>query len=267
MSTIFHFRRKNTSHTIAKMTSIAKKHNIQEDALHVVEHEFVEQDSLLALALSADEEDVIMCCFPFLGWNDSICFLMSAYVNHFKKKQDIRRLFENIMIKTCQYIHNAHLRRWIAFSSSNNRHAEMPKWPLGVQTFLYNLAHAVWLDLGPYETESIYTKALFIGLRNSPWVRRVYSQYPIEVRYSGCVIGYRYVDLIVELGTGEEFVIEVKALSRHEFERHLPQLRFYMRQLDIPRGVILNFLHGTIGCFVPSMLIDCCARANRFAWR
>ena len=116
---------------------------------------------------------------------------------------------------------------------------------MGMQTFLYNLSHSIWLDLGPCETEAMYVRALMIGLQASGLVKRLHHQFPIYIRYCGRKIGTRYIDLIVEFHSGEVILLEIKALFSHDFEKHAAQLHFYMQNSGIRKGVILNFLKRT----------------------
>ena len=93
----------------------------------------------------------------------------------------------------------------------------------------------VYNTLGPGLLESVYEKALFqemklIGLK-------VQSQVPVELIYKGVCIGNDLrLDLIVE----DQLIIELKSVESL-LPVHFKQVRTYMKLLDKPAGLLVNF--------------------------
>lgn len=96
---------------------------------------------------------------------------------------------------------------------------------------IYNVYNA----LGPGLLESIYEKALMIELAESGL--KAESQLPIAINYKGHNIGEGLrLDIIVE----NKLVLELKSVEElHPV--HYKQLSTYLRILNTPVGLLINF--------------------------
>ena len=93
----------------------------------------------------------------------------------------------------------------------------------------------VYNHLGPGLLESVYEKAMIQELRLRQLL--VQSQVPVSVMYKGqCISNDLRVDLLVE----NSIVVELKAVE-HLMPVHFKQTRTYMKLLDIPTGLLVNF--------------------------
>ena len=93
----------------------------------------------------------------------------------------------------------------------------------------------VYNTLGPGLLESVYEKALFHELS----LRDLYveSHIPVEIIYKEEVINSELrLDLIVE----DTLIVELKSVETLQ-PVHFKQLRTYMRLLDKPVGLLVNF--------------------------
>jgi GxxExxY protein len=94
-------------------------------------------------------------------------------------------------------------------------------------------------DLGPGLLESVYETLLAAKLARSGV--RVERQKPIDFEYDGIRLGEGFrADLLVE----RRLIIEVKSLERLAAV-HSRQLLTYLRLLDLPLGLLMNFGGGT----------------------
>jgi len=89
--------------------------------------------------------------------------------------------------------------------------------------------------LGPGLLESVYEACLFAGL--SERGLRVERQKPIPIRFNGVVLdeGFR-IDLLVE----NMLVIELKSTEAF-MPVHGKQVLTYLRLMDLPLGLLMNF--------------------------
>ena len=93
----------------------------------------------------------------------------------------------------------------------------------------------VYNHLGPGLLESVYEKAMIQELRLRQLL--VQSQVPVSVMYKGqCISNDLRVDLLVE----NSIVVELKAVE-HLMPVHFKQTRTYMKLLDKPAGLLVNF--------------------------
>ena len=95
-------------------------------------------------------------------------------------------------------------------------------------------AIAVHIELGPGFLEKIYEEALCRELkaREIPFRR----QFRAKIRFRGEAVGEAVIDLLV----GDRLVVELKAVeSIHAV--HVAQTISYLKTLDQPLGLILNF--------------------------
>ena len=96
-------------------------------------------------------------------------------------------------------------------------------------------AMEVYNHLGPGLLESVYEKALIyeLKLRNLD----VQSQVPVKIGYKGFCIGNDLkLDVIVE----DTLIIELKSVEKL-MPVHFKQVRTYMKLLDKPAGILVNF--------------------------
>ncbi len=99
---------------------------------------------------------------------------------------------------------------------------------IGASMEVYNI-------LGPGLLESVYEKAMFreLSLRKLD----VETQIPIDIMYKGAVIGTDFrLDFIVE----DMLIVELKSVETL-LPVHFKQLRTYMKLLDKPVGLLINF--------------------------
>jgi GxxExxY protein len=94
-------------------------------------------------------------------------------------------------------------------------------------------------DLGPGLLESVYETLLAAKLTRSGVL--VERQKPVDFEYEGIRLGEGFrADLLVE----RRLIIEVKSLERLAAV-HSRQLLTYLRLLELPLGLLMNFGGGT----------------------
>jgi iron complex transport system substrate-binding protein len=90
-------------------------------------------------------------------------------------------------------------------------------------------------DTGPGLLESVYEILLAEGLRDAGLDCR--RQVPVPIRYKGVVVDNAFkIDLLVE----NQLVIELKSVERIA-PVHAKQLLTYLRLMDLPLGLLMNF--------------------------
>jgi GxxExxY protein len=103
------------------------------------------------------------------------------------------------------------------------------------------IGHAIEVhrSLGPGLLESVYSRCLEWELRAAG--HEVVPQMVLPVRFRSVTIqtGFR-ADLVVSSGLGTSVVVEMKAVEALE-PVHRAQLLTYLRLLDLPVGLVLNF--------------------------
>lgn len=94
-------------------------------------------------------------------------------------------------------------------------------------------------DVGPGLLESAYEALMYESLRRDGL--KVARQGIVAIEHDGIVIeqGFRY-DLFVE----DKLLIEIKSTDRHA-PVHAKQLLTYLRLMDLPLGLLMNFGLGT----------------------
>lgn len=107
------------------------------------------------------------------------------------------------------------------------KHQDLTRKIIGVFYDVYN-------ELGHGFLESVYEKAMVIGLRDAGI--KVAEQAPIMVRFRGEVIGDFRADLLIE----DSVILELKAASGLE-PAHEAQLLNYLRATEIEVGLLVNF--------------------------
>jgi GxxExxY protein len=99
---------------------------------------------------------------------------------------------------------------------------------IGASMEVYNV-------LGPGLLESVYEKALLYELKLRGI--KVSSQIPVNIEYKGNVIGSDLrLDIIVE----DILIVELKSVESL-LPVHFKQIRTYMRLLNKPMGLLINF--------------------------
>ena len=96
-------------------------------------------------------------------------------------------------------------------------------------------AMEVYNELGPGLLESVYEKALMCELKEREI--KAESQKQIEITYKGVVIGN---DLRLDILVEDQLIVELKSVEGLQ-PIHFKQLRTYMRLLDKPIGLLINF--------------------------
>ena len=92
----------------------------------------------------------------------------------------------------------------------------------------------------PYKDckEEMFEEALVheFRLRKIPYER----QRNIEIKYKGFTVGMRRPDCIINPGKKDEFLVEIKAVSKIE-KKYRMQCEVYLVSLNIEKGYVLNF--------------------------
>ena len=93
----------------------------------------------------------------------------------------------------------------------------------------------VYNELGPGLLESVYEKALIAELELRGLC--VESQVPVNIMYKGVAVGTELrLDIIVE----NKLIVELKSVESLQ-PVHFKQLRTYMKLLEKPAGLLVNF--------------------------
>ena len=93
----------------------------------------------------------------------------------------------------------------------------------------------VYNALGPGLLESVYEKALMQELKLRGL--NVASQIPVDITYKGLSVG---ADLRLDIIVEDTLIIELKAVEALA-PVHFKQVRTYMKLLDKPAGLLVNF--------------------------
>ena len=93
----------------------------------------------------------------------------------------------------------------------------------------------VYNALGPGLLESVYEKALIHELKLRGL--NVSSQVPVEIVYKGETVG---ADLRLDIIVNDTLIIELKSVEAL-MPVHFKQVRTYMKLLDKPVGLLVNF--------------------------
>jgi GxxExxY protein len=93
----------------------------------------------------------------------------------------------------------------------------------------------VYNALGPGLLESVYEKALIHELKLRGL--KVSSQVPVEIVYKGETVG---ADLRFDIIVNDTLIIELKSVESL-MPVHFKQVRTYMKLLDKPAGLLVNF--------------------------
>lgn len=101
-----------------------------------------------------------------------------------------------------------------------------------------SIAEDVYRKLGSGFSESVYDRAMQVGLRLAGI--RYESQKVVELTYRNHCVGEGYPDLVIQLGR-EKVIIELKAVSGELGAPEERQLRNYMEILGVRHGILINF--------------------------
>lgn len=96
-------------------------------------------------------------------------------------------------------------------------------------------AMEVYNHLGPGLLESVYEKAMMYELQLRGL--RVTSQMPVEIKYKNTTLGS---DLRLDILVEDKVIIELKSVECL-MPVHFKQIRTYMKLLDVPAGLLINF--------------------------
>lgn len=110
--------------------------------------------------------------------------------------------------------------------------------PMSVDNLIYEsigAAMEVYNCLGPGLLESIYEKAMIYELQCRGL--KVSSQTPVEVKYKNVTLSS---DLRVDILVEHKVIIELKSVEIL-IPVHFKQIRSYMKLLEVPAGVLINF--------------------------
>lgn len=99
---------------------------------------------------------------------------------------------------------------------------------------IIGLAMRVHTALGPGFLESVYKKALALELRRGGYLMD--EEHPINVVYSGEIVGAFFADILVN----DSIIVEVKAISTL-VKAHEVQLVNYLTATKLDEGLLLNF--------------------------
>ena len=95
--------------------------------------------------------------------------------------------------------------------------------------------YEVYNALGPGLLESVYEKALMQELKLRGL--SIKSQLPVDIVYKGVSVG---ADLRLDIIVEDTLIIELKSVETL-MPVHFKQVRTYMKLLDKPAGLLVNF--------------------------
>ncbi len=96
------------------------------------------------------------------------------------------------------------------------------------------LAEEIFSELGTGFSERVYHNAMEVSLRYHNI--QYETERHIDVKFKDHIVGHVRADLIVD----KSIVVELKSVPKLKPE-HVDQCKMYMRLLDIPRGIVINF--------------------------
>jgi GxxExxY protein len=99
-----------------------------------------------------------------------------------------------------------------------------------------NIARRIWVQLGPGFSERVYHNAMEVGLRQSGLAYQ--TERIVPIMFDEHVIGNIRADLIVG-----PLLVELKSVRALKDE-HRIQTRMYMKLLNLPEGLLINFPSG-----------------------
>ena len=105
---------------------------------------------------------------------------------------------------------------------------------------IQEIARHVYESLGSGHQETVYHRAMEVGLRLREDKIKYESGKVLELTYEGHYVGEGFADLVVGLGD-DTIVVELKAVSQDMVKHDEQQLRNYMKILNVKRGLLINF--------------------------
>jgi len=102
------------------------------------------------------------------------------------------------------------------------------------------IARHVYESLGSGHRETVYHRAMEVGLRLREDKVKYESGKVPELTYEGHYVGEGLADLVVGLGN-DTIVVELKAVSQSMGQHEEQQLRNYMKILNVKKGLLINF--------------------------
>ncbi len=101
------------------------------------------------------------------------------------------------------------------------------------------IAKDVYRSLGSGHSESVYDRAMQVGLRLANF-KKIDSQKVVGITYKDHHVGEGYPDIIV--GKGKDCIIlELKAVGGSMGPAEEQQIKNYMKILKIKKGILINF--------------------------
>ena len=99
------------------------------------------------------------------------------------------------------------------------------------------VAVRVWSQLGPGFSERVYHNAMEVGLRQTGI--QYQTERIIPIIFDNHCIGNIRADLIID----SKLIVELKSVKNLKDE-HFVQTQMYMKYLNIPDGMLINFPNG-----------------------
>ncbi len=103
-----------------------------------------------------------------------------------------------------------------------------------------SIAKDVYRTLGSGHSESVYDRAMQVGLRLAKF-KLIDSQKVIPITYKGHHVGEGYTDIIVSNGGKDFIVLELKAVGGSMGAAEEQQLKNYLKILKLKHGILINF--------------------------
>ncbi len=103
-----------------------------------------------------------------------------------------------------------------------------------------SIAKDVYRTLGSGHSESVYDRAMQVGLRLAKF-KLIDSQKVVPITYKGHHVGEGYTDIIVSNGGKGSIVLELKAVGGSMGAAEEQQLKNYLKILKLKHGILINF--------------------------
>ena len=101
-------------------------------------------------------------------------------------------------------------------------------------TLLQDLCKNIFFELGPGHSESVYCRAMSVGLNELRVVHEIERVFPLF--YKGIHVGVCRPDLVIN----HHFAVEVKCVAQLTATHRL-QLQRYLRIQGLDAGMLINF--------------------------
>ena len=100
-----------------------------------------------------------------------------------------------------------------------------------------NLARHVYKTLGHGHSESVYHRAMEVGLRKQNI--KYDTERIVPIQYEGHVVGNSRLDLVID----DSMIVELKSVSCLK-QKEITQLQNYMNLTGLKEGMLINFPFG-----------------------